>query len=91
MILLINRALRVAAVASFSNDPLQTAAVVETASAVLPLLRPKTVGLLVAVAYAPSFANTLLKSAYSADPRLLKAELWLLSVLVVCELVIFSA
>ena len=80
-----------AAVVSFSNDPFQTAALVETASAVLPFLRLRTVGLLVAMAYAPTFANTLLKSAYSADSRLLKAEFWLLSVLIVCELVIFSA
>lgn len=69
-----NRALRSIVTAMASPHPAQSAAVVECASSILPLLRPQSLGILVAIAYAPNFSNALIKMAYRCEPAVLKIE-----------------
>lgn len=78
-----NRALRSVSAALVTHNPLEAAGLVECASAILPLCRTRTIGIIAAMAYAPQFSGTLLNAAYKCDERLLKIEFVLLSLLLI--------
>ena len=80
-----NRIMRVASAVSLGGAPVEIAALVEVASVVLPLFRPRAVAAYLAMAYAPSFASHLIRMIYAVDARLVRTELVFLCILFVFE------
>ena len=80
-----NRLMRVATAVAFSGAPVETAALVEVASATLPLLRPRALALYLAMAYAPSLASRVAPWVYGVNVRLARTELVFLCILFLYE------
>ena len=81
--LCVNRVLRAATLVAASHHPVEATAVAEVGSALLPLLRPRSVACLLVAARLPSFASTLLSMAYRVDPHWRCRELVFLALVVI--------